>query len=259
MAKAKSSKKITSAIDLFGKSYEIVMRNIKTFAILLALPFLASLSSTFSSGNHDTSGTKIENINFMSGTLPAYSVIGLAGLGLFLFVVIAIAALIIQAMLTALELEGAEGKTPSLKQLWVYGKKYWLRLFGLVLVILLYFIIAAVAGLIVFPLFLLIGQIHIGVVLYIAWMVIATLFIIQNYFLSPFVLVDQDKPIFEALTTSTKLVKGRVKHVWSVIGVSILLGVTGVLPVIGPLLSFALGALYAVAPALRYYELKKLA
>lgn len=258
MAKAKSSKDITSAIDLFGKSYEIVIRNIKAFAILLALPFLASLSSTFNYAG-DSGGTKIDNINFMSGTLPAYSVIGLAGLGLFLFVLIAIAALIIQAMLTALELEGAESKTPTLKHLWGYGKKYWLRLFGLVLMILFYFIIAAVAGLIIFPLFLLIGQVHIGAILYGVWMVVATLFIVQNYFLSPYVLIDQDKPIFEALTTSTKLVKGRQKHVWSVIGVSILLGVTGILPVVGPLLSFALGALYAVAPALRYYELKKLA
>jgi hypothetical protein len=252
----KSSPKITSAIDLFGKSYDIVMKNIKNFAILLALPFLTSVASMFSGGSAEQA--KWENVNVLGGALPAYSIIGLVSFGLILFVLFAVAALIIQAMLMGLELEGAKGKTPSLKDLWVIGKKYWLRLFGLVLIIGLYFLIAAAAGSIILVPLLLLNLVPIGITLFVIWMLVSGAFIIQNYFMSPYVMLDQNESIFDSLSKSSKLVKGKARHIWSILGVMLALSLTGAVPFLGPLISFILGALYSVAPAIRYFELKKL-
>jgi len=44
MVKKHSKAQLTNAIDLFGKSYEVVMRNVKTFSVLLALPLIASVA-----------------------------------------------------------------------------------------------------------------------------------------------------------------------------------------------------------------------
>lgn len=258
MASKKDKTQITSAINLFSQSYEVVMRNIKTFSILLALPLIASVASTINYHANASDKSRWAHFNIFSGTMPAYSIVGVVGLGILLFVGATIIALILQAMITGLEINGAKDKTPTFADLWKIGKKFWLRLFGLNFMIVLYMLIAAVAGLIVFPLFLLVHRVEIALVLYIIWMTIALVFIILSYFLAPYVLVDQDKSIFDALGESSKLAKGHYSNIVSVIAVAALLGFTGVVPVIGPVISFILGSLYAVAPALRYLELKKL-
>ncbi|MGZ6004981.1 MAG: hypothetical protein ACXWLH_02415 [Candidatus Saccharimonadales bacterium] len=249
----KTDRKPVSAFDLFGKSYEIVMNNLKNFAILLALPAIASLVATSKYKLHgDTS--KFSHINFFSSTEPAYAIVGLVSAGVILFVVLAVAALIIQAMLTSLEVESSTGKKPLLSHLWAQGKKYWLRLFGLSLAIGMYIVMASLIG----GLILFIAGNGLGAFVGIMLIAVAILFVLTHYYLAPYAMIDEDLKVFAAMERSADISKPYAGAVLSVIGVSILLGFAGIVPIIGPIASFILASLYTVAPALRYQELKKL-
>ncbi len=244
---------VSSAFDLFSKSYEAVMRNLNNFLVLLALPLLGALISTGRNSAH--SGSTWKHGDFFNGTTPAYSIIGVMGFGLIVFLLIAILALIIQAMLTGLELEAAKDHKPSLGHLWTIGKKYWLRLLGLILVIGMYIVGTSLIGIIILVVF----RNLFGVVIGGGLIVAAILFVLSHYFLAPYAMIDKDLPILTAMEYSANISKNHAGAIFSVLGVMVLLGFTGIVPVIGPILSFVLGALYSVAPALRYLELKKLA
>lgn len=243
-----------SALELFGKSYELVMRNIKTFGILLILPAIAAIASTARYDMHSDK-SNVNNINFFSGTTPAYAITGIIGVSLISVIIFSIAALIIQAMLTCLQLEAAEGKTPTLKHLWQLGKKYWLRLLGLVLVIGMYIIGGSLIGVLV----LIVLRNALGVVIGLSLIAAAILFVLVHYYLAPYALVEGDMKIFDALEKSANISKQFVWSVLSVIGIFFLIALIGELTLIGPIISFILGSLYSVAPALRYKELKRLA
>jgi hypothetical protein len=58
---------------------------------------------------------------------------------------------------------------------------------------------------------------------------------------------------------SAALSKANTGAIWGVIGVMFLIGLANIVPIIGGLIAFIFGALYSVAPALRYQQLKKLA
>ncbi len=254
MSAKHGNEQISSAFDLFGKSYDVVMRNIKNFAILLFLPFIGSVVSTVHY-RVNSDGSRWAHSNFFGGTMPAYSIVTIVGLGLILTVILTVAALIIQAMLTGLEIEGANDKTPSLQHLWKLGKKYWLRLFGLILVIGMYMIGTALLGLLIVA----VVRNSLGIILGGALIIAAVLFVLSHYFLAPYAMIDKDLPIFGALEYSAKISKGHPGAIFSVLGVTVLLSLSGIVPILGPLISFLLGSAYSVAPALRYEELKKIA
>jgi len=223
---------ITPATSLFHKSYKAVMRNINTFGILLLLPFLFALSSFVRFPNTDRArdfGSTIGASGF-----PVYGWVGVIGLGVMIASVFFVLILIIQAMTYALELEAAKGKTPSLQHLWEVGKKFWLRLFGLGIVVVLFI----VGGLIL--------------------LIVPGLIMIRRYFLAPYIMIDKDLSIGEAMRRSAALTKPYRWKVWGIIGVMFLLSLPGFIPLFGPVIAFVLGALYTVAPAIRYQELKKL-
>jgi hypothetical protein len=254
MAK-KTNKKPVSAFALFGKSYQIVKKNFRNFSILLALPAISSIASAVRSHPQKGSGQPINPSNFFNGGLPAYGIVGIIGAGIIVFVLLALAALLLQAMLTSLEVQGAKGKTPTLNELWRLGKKYWLRLFGLMLVIGMYIVGASLIGALV----LLILRNMLGIILGFGLIAAAVVFVLTHYYLSPYAMVDQDLPIFASMETSANLSKKKVGSVLSVLGVAILIALTAFVPYVGPVVSFVLGAIYSFAPALRYFELKKLA
>lgn len=223
---------LTPATGLFHKSYEAVMRNINTFAILLLPSFLFTLSSLvpFPDGNP----AKDFSAPFGSLVFPTYGWVAIFILGFIATVLLVFLLIIIQAMLLILELEAAQDKTPGLGHLWELGNKYLLRLFGLAIVTSIY----VIGGLILF--------------------IIPGLIMIRRYFLAPYLLIDKDLPIGEAMRRSAALTKPHPGAVWGVIGVMLLLSLPGFVPFIGPIVAFVLGALYSVAPAIRYKELKKL-
>src|SRR6185295_10606488 len=89
-------------------------------------------------------------------------------------------------------------------------------------------------------------------------LVIPGLIVLRRYYLSPYYLVDKDLTIGEAMKQSAADSKPNSQAIWAVIGVSVLLSLTGVVPLIGGILSFVLVSLYSVAAPLRYREIKHL-
>ncbi|HLC92054.1 MAG TPA: hypothetical protein VJC09_03295 [Candidatus Saccharimonadales bacterium] len=237
MSKTKHSptpKEPVSSFELFNLSASAVQRNLSAFTVLNLLPAAMMLGSAISSSRRDQQANDLSGIGSLTG-LPTYAIASFAGIGLAIFLLVILASLIIRAMLYALQLEVAKGKTPELADIWQVGKKYWLRLLGLGIVVSVF----VIGGL-----FLLI---------------VPGLIMLRRYFLSPYVLIEKDTSISEAMRISAEISKPYSGSIWGIIGVSILLSLPSFIPVIGSIVSFVLAMLYSVAPALRYQELKKLA
>lgn len=215
-----------SAFELFKDSKNIVMANIQTYAILFLLPFLFSLSSNTSKSKNENAfgkGFAFQNIS------P--SVIGFG----FLFAILILAVIsIVNVMQTALNFNAANGKKLALDDLWPYVKKYGFRMTGL----------AIVTGLIV----------ALGLVA----LIVPGVIFIRRYYLAPYLMLDKDLSISDSLSQSAALTKPFASSIYSMLGVTILLSVFTILPLLGWVIAFVLTSLYTVAPALRYVELKKL-
>ena len=89
-------------------------------------------------------------------------------------------------------------------------------------------------------------------------LIIPGVILIWRLFFVPFVLIDQKTTIEGAFRRSWRMTRGYAWPIYSVILVTVLLSITNVLPIFGPLIAFILTSIYLVAPALRYTELKKL-
>lgn len=231
MGHSKRAPHLTGAFDLFGKSKAVVMRNAHTFAILYLLPFLSVLASLAGDNTNKSRGEQFAESGNFTG-LPTNVLVGFIGLGIVFFLVLAILSIIIETMTYTLELEGSKGEKPSLQHLFEVAKKYWLRIFGLLLAI----------GFLTL----------IGLIL----LIVPGLIVIRRYFLAPYVMIDKDLSISEAMRESARLTKINTGAIWGIIGVMFLIGLLSVIPLVGPLVSFGVGVLYSVAPALRYRELK---
>lgn len=233
MAKEKKQGQPVSAFELFGKSKDIVMRNLPNFVVLNLLPAATLLGSMIAQSHAAKHSGSFSSLGSFSG-FPTYAIASLAGIGIIIFIVVIVAGAFIRAMLYGLQLQTAQGKTPDINALWEIGKKYWLRLFGLAILVGL----AVVVGLIL--------------------LIIPGLIMIRRYFLTPYILIEKDTTIMEAMRQSAALSKPHSGAIWGVIGVSALLSLPGAIPVVGAFISLVLGVLYSAAPALRYEELKKL-
>lgn len=221
----KKQSTLTGAFDLWSKSNKLIQKNWKVFAILYILPILISMPSTNSSkSNTDT-------FPYLDSEFWAMELI------IVLLMVVAFSVLFVinQAMLYVLELQTSKGMQPTFGRVWQHAKgKIW-RLLGLHLVI----SIIIMAGLIAF--------------------VIPGFIFIRRYFLTPYYMLDQDLGIRESMKTSANASKQYSSSVWSVLGVISLFAFVPIfIPYIGGILSTTLLALYSIAPALRYQELKKL-
>ncbi len=220
---------LTSSFELFTKSKNLVLKNLNTFGILLLLPFLLGLFSSIRS--RDMNGFQ----RMTSGSSSFSFSANVVGVGALLGLVILFLMVMANLMVYILSLESAQDKKPGLNELWVALQKYGVRLF------LLFIVVALVifAGLIAF--------------------IVPGIIFIRRYFLAPYVMIDQDLSITDTMKESARISKPHSGSVWGIIGVTILLSIPGIIPVVGWAVSFALTSLYLVAPALRYLELKKLA
>jgi hypothetical protein len=219
-------KKYVSAFTLFTKSKNLVLQNINVFGALYLIPFIFNLLPSLTDNSSDADRTS-SLFNGLSGT----GFVAVAGFGIVFAVISIIISFIIQTMLFAAELEVSEDKKPSLRPLFDVAKKYWLRIAGLSIVTALLF----VGGLILF--------------------IVPGLIVIRRYFLASYYLIDKDLSIGEAMRQSAADSKQAAGSIWGVIGVSFLLALTAIVPLIGWLVAFVLTALYSVAPALRYKEI----
>lgn len=230
MAKTKSA--LPSAFSLFSKSWDAVQRNATIFAVLYALPLLGSLASMSGGRSSDKTPLGDTGASVFVGWSPLSIVSAVGGIAIVVIAMIII-GIIIQAMTIVAELESARGKTVTFSGLWKEAKPHVLGLFGLSIA--MFFIIL------------------IGLLL----LIIPGIIAIRRYFLAPYFLIDKKLSIGDALKESAKASKPYAGAIWGVLGVSILLSLTGIIPVVGGLVSFVLAIAYSVAPAIRYFEIQK--
>lgn len=223
---------LTGAFELFSKSSALVQKNIPTFAAVYLLPFLINLATLRRTWGGNNS-SDLSSFSLFS-SLSSLSSGTLFGFGIAIGVLVFTAWLVVNALTIGLLSETAKGKKPRLDDLWIYVRKYWWKLFAMSVLVAL----MTVGGLIL--------------------LIIPGLIVIRRYFLAPYVLVDKDVSILEAMRRSAAMSKPHAGHIWSIIGVSALLSLPSIIPIIGWAISFILTILYSVAPALRYQELKKL-
>ena len=220
---------LPSAFQLFTPSKDIVLKNIGVFAILYLLPFIYLLDRWLTVQSSTT-----KNLHYASdfngfplyGNIASISLLAIVGLTL---------SIIVQIMTNQAELDGAQGKHITMDNLWKTIKRLGWRMLGL------YIVMAVV--------------IIVGFLL----LIVPGFFMIRRYLLAPYVMLDKKCGIKEALDQSARLSLINTGSVWGIMGVMFLIGLLGVIPLLGGLLSFAVGMLYSVAPALRYEQLKKLA
>ena len=227
--KEKDSKSPVSSFALFDKSSQIVRRNLKVFAMLYIIPLLQTIGSWSDKRSKETDTFT----NPFAGS-PASVVAVIVGFGIIFALVGLTLFWLYQTMIFAAETEASKGGKVTFSHLWQMAKKYALRLLGLVIVI----------SLLIFG----------GLLL----LIVPGFIMVRRYILAPYAMIDKDLTIRQAMEYSAKISKPYSGYVWGVIGVSILIALTGVIPLIGGLIALVLGMLYSVALALRYRELKQL-
>lgn len=229
----KSSVALQSAFSLLPKSWEAVQRNMKVFVILYAIPLLLTLPSLFGDKDQAQQQAYGNSAASVAGGLTPLAITGIVGLGLVVVVAGVILSLFLQTMMFVTELESANKKTVSFGQVWDKAKPFVWRVF----------LISLAIGL----------MLVVGLIL----LIIPAFIVLRRYILAPYFMIDKDLSVGDALRESAKASKKYAGPIWGLIGVIILLALTAVIPLIGGLISFALGFAYSVAPALRYQEIKK--
>lgn len=225
---------LPSAFDLFAPSRDLLIKHLNVFGVLYIVPLIFWLHSwvdTPAHGHHYW--TRASDAN-TSWTLPSGFNAAFIGFSILWFIIAVVAGLAVQIMLQRSQLDAAEGREPTLNRAWQTLKDRWQPLLKLYLaMIVIYFV---------------------GFIL----LIVPGLFMVRRYMFAPYVMLDKKCGAREALEESHRLGLANTGAVWGIIGVSCLIGLIGIIPILGSLASFVLGALYSIAPALRYQQLKKL-
>lgn len=226
MSKENTDLNLTPSFKLFDKSYALIKKNFRIFAILYAIPVLYSIITIFTAHNRVSAST---NTSFDMPT--AFWVL--------LPVIILVATwifVVYETMLNLLNLKVTKSSEQvGFKQLYQEARPYLFKFFILGLLISL----SVVVGFILF--------------------VVPGLIMIRRYYLASYFMIDKNLSPREAMRQSAASSKQASGYIWGLLGVSFVLGITSVVPLIGGVISTLLGAAYSVAPALRYQEIKNLA
>ncbi len=235
MAKATNTKHIGSAFDLVGKSWERVKANWKVFAVVNILTILGAISSSLGIFNNEETDMKTESVSSFSG-LGSHQIAAIVGAGLAVLLVFIVISIFLGVMSASLEVKAAAGKKPSLGELFSDGKKYFFRFIGL------YVLLGLIIGF--------------GFVL----LIIPGIIALGRLIMAPYHLVDKDLKVTEAIRQSSAQAKGRLGKVYGAIGVMFLIsvvgGVIGVVPFVGPLAGAVVTIGFSLVLALRYQQLK---
>jgi len=231
-ARKTSPLNLPSAFDLFTPSKEIVLKNIWIFGPLYAVPFVFWLHSWIWSplpnqpAHWWQSGRDLSS-GWTGSPLPTYGTFLVVGFSLLWFIIIAFLGTTVQIMTQEAQLRAVQGERLDFQDLWKVVKQIGWRMFGLYIVTTLL-------------------------------VIVSLLTFTARYFLAPYVMLEKRVGIREALDQSAELTRDHRGSVWGILGVMILIGLFNIIPILGGLVSFALGGLYSVAPALRYQQLKRL-
>lgn len=232
---------LTPSFELFGKSKDIVLKNIWIFGPLYILPIVFMLHSWIwtpaghnAAHHHWYTNIYSSSSGWSSGPAPFFTKYAFVGFSILWFLIVIVGGFIVQIMSNAAQLEASEDKTVSFDSIWKTTKELGWRMVGLYIVV----------GLVILG----------GLIL----LIVPGLIFLRRYFLTPYVLLDKKISISEAMSISAAMTKPYSRSIWGIIGVMFLISLIGIIPFIGWLISLVLSLLYSVAPAIRYQELKKL-
>ncbi|HTE58073.1 MAG TPA: YciC family protein [Verrucomicrobiae bacterium] len=143
-----------------------------------------------------------------------------------------IAGLLVAPAIPFLQLKSVRGQEVTIGEALRGGRKYFWRFYGLSILTTL----------------LVIG----GFIL----LIVPGFFMIKRYLLAPFYLYDRKLTVREAMRQSQADSKPFANALWGVVGVSVLIGLLGVIPLLA-VATAILQVVYYCAPAVRYEQIKK--
>lgn len=234
-ARRTSAYNLSGAFELFGKSYEIIKRNFEVFMVLFSVGALLALWDSLGRYVDEKEQGRDWGNLFQNSVFGPDVNSGVLAAGGFMFLV-TVVYLILYMLLIIAVVRSAQGHRLKFSSLWqeFTGNWLWLKLIGA-------FIALGISLVIGFVLLIIPGVI-----------------LLWRLFMVPYVLVDQKVSIGDAFKRSWDMTRGYAWPIYSIILVAILLSLPNIIPLIGGIIAFILSAVYSVAPALRYEELKKL-
>lgn len=222
-------KKVT---ELWALSREAVRRNLGVFLLINSLSLLSVAWNTGTDLRDKVHGSGWSTVfsNSLYGNSGAYPSIG----GSVISAILGVLAVVFALMGIILVLKAAKKDRVTLSEVWNDFKAnlLWLRLIGVILLLVLILVIGFVA------------------------LILPGIYLIGRVILAPYILVDQDTKVFEAIEKSWHLTRDRMWQVYNVVLLSIALSLFNIIPIIGPIISFVLVVSYSVAMPIRYLELK---
>lgn len=225
---------LTGALDLLPQSFRLVKDNLNIF---IAIYSVSALFAIWDFLNQFTNYKEIWSTEQFTPSKLFGSASGLdvstpggvfGGLAVFLGVV-SIAFGLMQIILT---LRVSQHRRPNIHDIWREFIAKGLKLLILVLALGLIIVLGLIA------------------------LIVPGVILIWRLFLAPYILLDQNTGIKESIKRSWHMTSGYAWPIYSIILLTIVLGVTGAVPVFGPIMAFLLATAYANAPALRYQEIK---
>ncbi len=223
---------LPSAFDLFNPSKELVLKNIWIFGPLYAVFFVFYIHSWIwtpkpGQDEHLWQNTHGFSTAWSGAPLPTYLTFMAVGLSIMWFIIIFFIGTSAQIMSQRAQLDAAAGKPLHFKHLFAPVREIGWRMLGLYIVVTL--------------------------------AVIFSFFILaRRYLLAPYIMLEKKTGILQSMKISSEISGRNPRAVWGVIGVMLLIGLVNIIPIAGGLISFVIGGLYSVAPALRYQQLRKL-
>lgn len=220
-----------SVTTLFKESQLIVRRNLWLFVFVNTVTIINIAWQIGTSLRDKTNGSdwgKIISNSILGSPGPHLT----AGSGI-LVAILGVLSIILGLMAPILELRAAQNKKVNLSDIWSELTDKWLKLIAVFILTGLIIVVGLVA------------------------LIIPGLYLMGRLLISPYVLIDQNTGVIEALNRSWEMTKGWTWSVLSVALFGIVLALPNVIPIVGPAVAFVLTVLYSVALPLRYLEIKK--
>src|SRR3989344_7542 len=225
---------LASPVDLLAASYQLVKGNLNIFIFIYSVPALFAILNFLNwfTDHKKTWSDSSFNPSSWVGFTSGVSVDTPAGLNSGLALLFAVVVLIFSLLAVILTFRVAQGRHPDFGEIWEIFARRGFRLFlleiAMAILIILGFILLIVPGVI----------------------------LIWRLFLAPYILLDQGTGVEESLRRSWQQTRGFGWPIYSLILFGILLGLSGIVPYLGPILSFLLALAYSCAAPLRYFEIK---
>ncbi len=206
------------AFALFEPSANLILKNFNEFVWLLGAPFILTILSVLQRLTYHPAKGHLFESSAPQLTLSLLTLI---------------VGLLVSPGIIVLEIALIKGKTMHAGEAFRTGLHYFWRLLGLA--ILLAFALSFAFLLLVVPFFLLLPRV----------------------IMSPYFLIDQDMSIADALSASFNAYK-KYHGVWGIIGVSVLVYLPSIIPLVGSVISTCLNFLYQPAFVFRYVHYTRL-